>query len=587
MSIASRLRTKRSVHQDELMRNDNDENNSFVVSSTPSKKRKISSIASITPDKESNESTAIYTPFLKKNTTMKLPLQNITPINNRILSPPLTPQSSTIKHLTRKNLQNEIKNLNDNDQPIPATPEKPKKFKLLNQKDKLNVPTFVLNKDSIYSKTKAILQRSSGLWADDIGVLPTRNVEYTQISSFLRTNIVNNKSNSLYITGPPGTGKTAQLNSILNHQFIPTTSPHNDLKNIYKFNTNPDDENEFKYVAMSTINCISFNDPSSIFNRIYNEFNKVQDVRSVHSMHDLQTFMESHSKDTAFIIFLDELDNLTNMNQASKGSNSHAFSTKILFELFLLAKQPSINFILLGVSNSLDMTDRFLTRLNLKTDLLPKTINFYPYNAEQLFEIIMNRLSIVDAKESIFNPMAIRFAAKKISSNSGDLRKLFDILRNSIELLELETLAQSRMSNSKEANTTKPIVSLQHIAKVFTNLNSNKSTRSKINKLNMQQKLVLCALMHRENTDIFQSHCTIDDSFQYYIKLMNRQEISPLKRSEYLEICNALESNSSIEIIDGRSSGKLKTRIKLIRCRIDNKEFIDEMSKFDILKRFL
>lgn len=234
------------------------------------------------------------------------------------------------------------------------------------------------------------------------------------------------------------------------------------------------------------------------------------------------------------------------------------------------------------VRNSLDMKDRFLSRLNLKHELMPQTVTFTPYTAEQMFEIVMQKLKSLDF-DPIIQPIAIRFAAKKCSGNTGDLRKVFDILRSSIEVLELDSI-----KNRHTLNETTAKVTLAHVAKVFSTLHNNFSTKSRISKLNMQQRLVLCSLVHRERSDVFQTQTSLDEAYDYYSKLLNRKDsISPLKRDEFFEICNALETCGVVNIVQGKSSGKTKHIVKFIKANVDKKEFEDEISKLASLKTYL
>lgn len=161
-------------------------------------------------------------------------------------------------------------------------------------------------------------------------------------------------------------------------------------------------------VAVSSINCIAINDPSTIFNKIYMSLvSNPEPGATVRTMSDLQKFLETYSGTTSFLVILDEMDKLVHSNLNDTNS------TKTIFELFLLAKLPSIRFTLVGIANSLDMKDRFLSRLNLRQDLLPETLVFHPYTPDEMYEIVMNRLKRVADEECVFNPMAIKFAAKK------------------------------------------------------------------------------------------------------------------------------------------------------------------------------
>ena len=68
-------------------------------------------------------------------------------------------------------------------------------------------------------------------------------------------------------------------------------------------------------------------------------------------------------------------------------------------------------------------------------------INFQPYTTPQLEQIVKARLAAskaglapADAKD-VLAPDALRFAAMKVSSISGDARRVLDICRRTVELV--------------------------------------------------------------------------------------------------------------------------------------------------------
>ncbi|EDO18981.1 hypothetical protein Kpol_2002p52 [Vanderwaltozyma polyspora DSM 70294] len=490
--------------------------------------------------------------------------------------------------------------------PVTDTPVKKRKYTLPITPDQSPVKQKLSFDQSLYSRTKAVLQRSTAINTTSQGSLVTRQSHHSTLIEFLDNAIQSGNSDSLYITGPPGTGKTAQVQAIIRDNFQPIPIPNFDQSNTTTTSKLSPKKNNIslsnlsyytlpngtvKKVATVVINCIALNEESSIFNKIYNSFNSHLPSSIVSTMSHLQDFFKLYSHDTSFLVVLDEIDKL-----ASNNSISDVTATKKIFELFLLAKVPDLNFILIGIANSLDMKDRLLARLNLRKDLLPRTLLFKPYSAEEMFEIISDRLSKIkyyENEEPIFNPMAIKFAAKKCSGNAGDLRKLFDVLRNSIEVLQLEMIAtnggllSSRNLNKSSSNQIKK-VGLQHVAKVFSSIMNASATKSRVNKLNLQQKIVLCSLVHREKSSIFQAHCSVDEAYDYYSTLLKKKDtLTPLKRDEFMESCNALETCGVASIFSTRAQGKTRHKMKAIKSTIDNKELNIEIEKIDLLKPFM
>ncbi|SCV03329.1 LANO_0G03488g1_1 [Lachancea nothofagi CBS 11611] len=457
----------------------------------------------------------------------------------------------------------------------PGSPEKCMKVK--NVKVSASPKRLNFGPGSAYSRTKAVLQRCSKVDLGPQPCLPTRDAQYSEIMSFLKQSIRSEHGDSLYVTGPPGTGKTAQLDLIMREKFQtlvleqPNLQPDQGLLNTSFFKTS---NTTYQSVAMVSINCIAISNAESIFAKIHYSFAK-QPSQFARNADDLQEFMKLHPN-TTFVVILDEMDKLVTSTLQDTNATRH------IFDLFLLAKMPHLRFVLIGIANSLDMKDRFLSRLNLRQELVPQTISFAPYTAEQMFEIVMQKLKTLDM-EPIIQPIAIKFAAKRCSGNTGDLRKLFDILRSSVETVELESMKNRRLAGASVNKVT-----LAHVAKVFSTLHNNFSTKSRISRLNMQQRLVLCSLVHRERSEIFQTHTSLDDAYEYYTKLLHQKDtISPLERNEFLEICNALETCGVVSIIQGKSSGKTRHVVKFIKANVDEKEFSDEISKLASLKTYL
>jgi Cdc6-like AAA superfamily ATPase len=64
-------------------------------------------------------------------------------------------------------------------------------------------------------------------------------------------------------------------------------------------------------------------------------------------------------------------------------------------------------------------------------------INFKPYNSDQLIEIVQARLltareGLKGEMNEVIVPDAVKFAAKKVASITGDARRVLDICRSAI-----------------------------------------------------------------------------------------------------------------------------------------------------------
>lgn len=442
--------------------------------------------------------------------------------------------------------------------------------------------------EPLTSKTKSLLQQSSVATCEN-SWLVTRESEYRDIIEFLQGSIgmKDSNENSLYITGPPGTGKTAQLDIILRDKFqeivlgpARATLPKHDsdLTNVSYFETQPD---VFQPVAVAKINCIALAKPETIFQKLITEFTNTRSpafhTGASSTVKTLEEFCRSKPS-THFVMILDEMDKLIN------GNGSGASKTKTILDLFLLAKEPSINVTVIGIANSIDLKDRFLNGLNLQKELLPKVIHFRPYNSDQMFEIVKQKLSVFPQCFELFQPMAIRFATTKCSGSTGDLRRLFDLLRSSVQLFELDSLKSNAVSNVG----SKRKVTIAHVAKAVSKFMGSATTRARIGPLNIQHKIVLCSLVHRERFDLHQCICTIDEAYDYYVKLLRRTEVmKPLSKTEFLESCNSLQTCGVVIIDFSRKRNIQSASQKTIKSSVIEAELQEEISKIELLKRLL
>ena len=273
------------------------------------------------------------------------------------------------------------RNLFDDGLATPPRPLKRKKLQFTDVTPESSPEKLQFGAQSIFLRTKALLQKSSGLVTlnSNDGALPARTIEYEQVMDFLVRAISEHRSDSLYITGPPGTGKTAQLDMIIRRKFQSLPLSLSMAKsNVAQKHANPQLQNlswfelpdgRLESVAVTSINCISLSEPSSIFQKIFDSFQDLNGATlQVKSMQHLQRFLEPYHKKTTFVVVLDEMDRLLHAN------TNETQSVRTILELFLLAKLPSVSFVLIGMANSLDMKDRFLSRLNLNRGLLPQTI---------------------------------------------------------------------------------------------------------------------------------------------------------------------------------------------------------------------
>jgi len=100
-----------------------------------------------------------------------------------------------------------------------------------------------------------------------------------------------------------------------------------------------------------------------------------------------------HVFDCRYIVFLfrvlvlDEIDSLDSRDQ------------EILYTIFEWPTLPGSTLVLVGIANSLDLTDRILPRLQARASCRPQLLHFPPYTKDQIVAVIHDRFAPVCSYE--------------------------------------------------------------------------------------------------------------------------------------------------------------------------------------------
>ncbi|NXJ58458.1 CDC6 protein, partial [Spizaetus tyrannus] len=234
--------------------------------------------------------------------------------------------------------------------------------------------------------------------------LYAREKEMGIIRQFLREHVCGCQPGSLYVSGAPGTGKTACLSRVL-----------------------LDCKDELTGSKTIVLNCMSLSSPQGVFPAVAQQLGLPaaagrEGVRRLEKQLTAQGPM--------VLLVLDELDQLE-----SKGQD-------VLYTLFEWPRLPGSRLVLVGLANALDLTDRSLARLGAHPAGSPQLLHFPPYTREQLTAILQERLGQV-AGDPVLDAAALQFCARKVSAVSGDARKALDVCRRAVEVVELEVRSQT------------------------------------------------------------------------------------------------------------------------------------------------
>ncbi|RDA84451.1 hypothetical protein CP532_2155 [Ophiocordyceps camponoti-leonardi (nom. inval.)] len=380
----------------------------------------------------------------------------------------------------------------------------------------------------------------------------------------------------LYVSGAPGTGKSAMVTDLMRE-----SSSRDGVRSAY-------------------INCMSIKSSKDLYATLLSELGLAGASTEAGIVSTLQQAFfpkSARSSTTVYQVTLDEMDHVLTLGLES------------LYRIVEWSLQKSSRLVLIGIANALDLTDRLLPRLKSR-NLKPELLVFLPYTAAQVRNIIVTRLQSLMPSGSdesyvpFIHPAAIELCSRKVSSQTGDLRKAFEICRRALDLVEAETRWKHeeeakeqmlQMTPSKKrplgenvngaaaaaprgvlqalaaslrglTAETAPRASIMHLNKITAAAFGN-GTVQRLKTLNLQQKAALCALVayERRSRDRLKTGGTPSSKtqtmapsvkmlFDTYCQLCTSDSLlHPLSSSEFREVVGSLETLGLVNAVEGKN----------------------------------
>ncbi|PGH11500.1 hypothetical protein AJ79_04875 [Helicocarpus griseus UAMH5409] len=400
------------------------------------------------------------------------------------------------------------------------------------------------------------------------GRLLGRDSEREELSSFIQDAVQSRHGGCMYVSGPPGTGKSAMVDEVCQDL---------DLK---------------KSVKVAHINCASMTSSKDIYAKLTDELcDDPQLFKKSRTELLGSMFLQKKRSAPFYLVALDEIDHLLTTD------------VETLYTMFEWSLQPGSHLVLIGIANALDLTDRFMPRLKAK-NLKPRLLPFLPYTASQISGIVSARLCSLlpdnhtESKDYVpfLHPAAIQLCSRKVASQTGDLRKAFDIVRRTLDLIEQETRQKMNAASNSSPKAplvenvnlasplsppdtpsstqcptpeytaaTAPRATVAHVARVTSSAFGNGTTQ-RLQGLNLQQKAVLCSLiaLGRKQQDADSTFSTpsrssrsiaptVSQLFVTYSTLCRKDKVlQPLSSTEFRDVISSLETLGLLGEAQGR-----------------------------------
>ncbi|KAF9462278.1 P-loop containing nucleoside triphosphate hydrolase protein [Collybia nuda] len=411
-------------------------------------------------------------------------------------------------------------------------------------------PTSLL---PLHARARALLRSTCNNISTEIaGRDNERATIHNFLFSFLDSSAIetdDEPSTSLYISGSPGTGKTALVNAIM--RSLPA---------------------EAKVVS---INCMALSSIEALWDRLVEELEdgkkrktagRVKKIKGRDAVEKL--FANYHSK---CVVILDELDHIAPTSQS-------------LTTIFSLPNATSSTLRLIGIANTHTLTSSSSSTSSISAASKVCTLHFAPYTPAQLLQILQSRLKSLtdsendddkkqaaDVKKFLPSP-TLMLLTKKVAALTGDVRSLFEVLRGAIDLAVVASVssppsptpAPTSTVDDNSLDTPAPIVTPGHILAALkaytpssTSTSITKSTNitplpttnseivAKVSNLGLQARLViLCALLASKRLEV---GLPISSAASILASPTKKIPISPMKRSSSLPNPSANVSGVGID----------------------------------------
>ncbi|XP_078326574.1 cell division control protein 6 homolog [Crassostrea virginica] len=535
----------RSTAESPRKRFSDDENDATLVPiCSPTKKSKDH----VEPPKRVGETPTRSRPRTKLYATQPTENENVLPsptkekIPDKVLSSPLRVKSVNSASLDEGKMKSPLKAKGNKKADKENTPVK--KSQGIRNVQLLSSPARkqILAKDEKPTSPKLKLQKPSGqayhrakqtFHTAKPDRLVGREKEVEEISKFVRGCVSQKTSGSLYISGAPGTGKTASLSHILDN-----IKASHSCKSLY-------------------LNCMTLKDSATVYGKLYTDLTGKSPPSAKDRLRAVEKCLTSAGP--SIIMVLDEIDQLESKNQ------------EILYTIFEWPSLPKSRLVLIGIANALDLTDRILPRLQARPNCKPQLLNFAPYSKDQIAAILQDRLQMLEKDGvSVMEPSAVQFCARKISAVAGDMRKALDVCRRAIEMVEHEVKSQQvlKVSTADCPNSPTKVnpplkkIGVVQISKVLSEVYGSSSASNSQESIPLQQKLIVCTLLLMVKLGKLKE-VTMGKLHDTYTKVCRKRQMAGVDYTEYQGIISLLETRGVIatkKIKDGRMA---KVNLKL------------------------
>ncbi|GAA5985970.1 hypothetical protein JCM10908_006354 [Rhodotorula pacifica] len=416
---------------------------------------------------------------------------------------------------------------------------------------------------------------------------------------------------SMYVSGPPGIGKTALLSSVLGD-----------------FGRNVDERDLRGEICVLMENCATIAAGGLGGEKAWERLAAglqmpLDDSEGGRTLSAKQRFEEGLQDGRKYLLVLDEIDHLVQSTSTSRAPSASQ-QPDLLNALFQLASVPASPLTLIGIANDLTLKALSLSPLvtppsfssdkgkakadPLRTPTKPIRLHFKPYNWQELVHIVDQRLSLLSSsypvdldalplpstegldtkpvKKTSFpliDKPALERCAKKIATGTGDVRTMLDVVRRAVGAVGHEQAAA--LSTAADlaglAPSTAPKATMKHVSAALaasTGLSVAPTLSARLSALQggPHQRLVLvaiiialsrvdpnsagfatlaCASPSSSSSTLAAPRVVVDECYKVYRDFVKADDVlkpSALDSSTFVETVGMVEDLGGFVIVRGR-----------------------------------
>jgi len=252
-----------------------------------------------------------------------------------------------------------------------------------------------------------------------------RDTELERYKTALQPVINGEQPNNIFLYGKTGVGKTAGTRFLLDH-LVDDAEQYDDLD-----------------LTVKMLNCDGLSTSYQIATHLINKFRDEAN----------QISTTGYPRSTVYEMLWDELDRYGGTIIIVLDEVDHIDDDSILYQLPRAranGKLEEAKIGIIGISNDFSFRDNLSPKV--KSSLCEEELQFPAYDAQELFEILLQRANVA-FRENVINESVLRLCAAYGAKDAGDARQSLDLLMKAGDLArdaETDSISEELVRDARE-----------------------------------------------------------------------------------------------------------------------------------------